>query len=95
MRSGHVVAIDAEKVGRVALQLGAGREKAGDRIDPLAGVTLAVGVGDKVSAGSPLATIEKSGGPEYLESAAGELYKAFTIASDAPEVPSLVVERID
>ena len=94
MRSGYVSEIDAEKVARVALQLGAGREKTGDRIDPLAGVTLAVKVGDKVAVGSPLATLEKSSDPDGLERAAAELYKAFAISSTAPEAKSLILESI-
>ena len=94
MKSGYVSEIDAEKVARVALQLGAGREKAGDRIDPLAGVTLAVKAGDKVAVGAPLATLEKSSDPDGLERAAADLYKAFTISATAPEAKSLVLERI-
>ena len=95
MRSGFVTDIDAEKVGRVALALGAGREQAGDRIDPLAGIQLAVGVGDKVTVGQPLATLEKSFDPDGLERAAADLYKAFTISSSAPESKSLILDRID
>ena len=94
MRSGFVSAIDAEKVARAAFMLGAGREKAGDRIDPRAGVALAVRTGDKVAVGQPLATLEKSFDPEGLEKAAAELYKAFSIASAAPELKPLIVERI-
>ena len=94
MRSGYVESIDAEKVARVALSLGAGREKAGDRIDPLAGVTLAVGVGCKVKTGQQLATLEKSANPDGLESAAADLYRAFRIAPTAPESAPLVLERI-
>ena len=94
MKSGYVSEIDAEKVARVALQLGAGREKTGDRIDPLAGVTLAVKVGDKVAVGAPLATLEKSSDPDGLERAAADLFRAFTITTVAPEVKSLVLERI-
>ena len=94
MRTGYVTAIDAEKVGRVALALGAGREQAGDRIDPLAGVTLAVRVGDKVAVGAPLATLMKSTDPEGLERAAADLYKAFAVSS-APLPPSeLILERV-
>ena len=95
MRSGHVAAIDAEKVARVALTLGAGRLAAGDRIDPRAGVTLDVSVGDRVSVGAPLATLEKSGDPDGLERAAAELFKAFQIAATEPERKALVIERID
>ena len=95
MKSGFVSEIDAEKVARVALQLGAGREQTGDRIDPLAGVTLAVKVGDKVAVGAPLATLEKASDPDGLERAAADLFKAFTISPTAPEARSLILERID
>ena len=95
MRSGFVASIDAEKVGRVALALGAGREQAGDRIDPLAGITLNVSVGDKVAVGQPLATLEKSVDPDGLERAAADLYKAFAVTMTPPEAASLVMERID
>ena len=95
MKSGRVAAIDAEKVARVALSLGAGRLRTGDAIDPRAGVTLAVQVGDRVGTGSPLATLEKSTDPEGLEKAAAELYKAFEIATEAEAPASLILERID
>ena len=95
MRSGYVSAIDAEKVGRAALQLGAGRMKTTDGIDPLAGITLSVQIGDKVAVGTPLATLEKSFDPDGLEKCAADLYKAFTISAEAPAPASLIVERID
>ena len=94
VKSGFVAGIDAEKVGRVALMLGAGREKAGDRIDPLAGVDLSVGIGDRVSVGSPLATLEKSTGPEGLEQAAAELYRAFRITAERPPAENPVIDRL-
>lgn len=78
MRSGVVEAIDAEKVARVALQLGAGREKAADRIDPLAGVTLEVSVGDRVVVGDPLAILESSTS-DKMERLAADLLDAFRI----------------
>ena len=95
MKSGFVTAIDAEKVGKVALALGAGRMEKTDKIDPLAGITLAVRRGDRVSVGSPLATLESSREPDGLERAAADLLKAFTIGRDAPEDVGLVLERID
>jgi len=95
MKSGYVSSIDAEKVGRVALALGAGRLEKTDRIDPLAGITLDVAIGDRVAVGSPLATLESSRGPDGLESAAADLLKAFAISSAAPEPSSIVLERMD
>jgi pyrimidine-nucleoside phosphorylase len=95
MRSGFVSAIDAERVGKVALSLGAGRGKATDRIDPLAGVRLSVAVGDKVSIGAPLATLEKASNPDGLEKAAAELFKAFVISPEAPQDEELILGRVD
>ena len=95
MKSGYVAAIDAEKVGRVALALGAGREKAGDRIDPLAGVTLDVKVGDRVSVGAPLATLAKSTEPDGLEKAAADLFRAFQITPEPPATKPLILETIE
>ena len=95
MKSGYVTSVDAEKVGRVALQLGAGREQTGDRIDPLAGVTLNARIGDKVAVGAPLATLMRSFDPDGLEHAAAELLKAFRIGPDAPADTGLILERID
>ena len=95
MKSGYVTAIDAEKVGRVALALGAGRMEKTDKIDPLAGITLSVKRGDRVSVGSPLATLESSREPDGLERCAADLLKAFTIGPAAPEDAGLVLERID
>ena len=94
MRSGFIGAIDAEKVARVAFELGSGRAAPGESIDPLAGVTLAVKTGDRVAVGDALATLEKSSGPDGLEKCAGELYRAFTIVSSAPERSPLIIERI-
>ena len=95
MKSGYVSAIDAEKVGRVALALGAGRLEKTDRIDPLAGITLAVKRGDRVAVGTPLATLESSREPDGLERAAADLLKAFDISSSVPELSSLVIQSMN
>lgn len=96
MRSGFVTEIDAEKIARAAFMLGAGREKAGDAIDPQAGIDLGVKRGDKVTVGTPLATLMKSTGPEGLEKAAAEALKAFKIESVISSLTNeLILERID
>ena len=66
-----------------------------DRIDPRAGVTLDVKIGDKVSVGSPLATLEKSGEPDGLERAAADLLAAFSFSQTDPGPRSLIAERMD
>ena len=95
MKSGYVAAIDAEKVAKVAFALGAGRAKAGDPIDPLAGVTLSVKRGDRVQSGTALATLETSREPDSLERLAGDLLKAFSIEPAKPEPARLVLTEVD
>ena len=95
MKSGYITAIDAEKVGRVALALGAGRMEKTDKIDPLAGITLSVKRGDRVAVGAPLATLESSREPDGLERAAADLLKAFAIGPAAPDGADLVLERVE
>lgn len=56
-RSGFVAAVDAEAIGRIAANLGAGRAQKEDRIDPAVGVTLAVKVGDRVDRGDEIGNV--------------------------------------
>lgn len=93
--SGYVSSIDAEKVAKVAFALGAGRAKAGDAIDPLAGVTLAVKRGDRVPVGAPLATLETTREPELLERLAADILKAFSITPERPEPRRWIAAEID
>lgn len=94
MKSGFITAIDAEKVAKVALALGAGRLEKSDVIDPLAGVTLAVKRGERVAVGTPLATLESSRQPDGLERCAAELLKAFSIGAAADVDGSLIFETV-
>jgi pyrimidine-nucleoside phosphorylase len=55
--AGWVAHFDAERVGRAAMAMGAGREKVGDCIDPAAGLVLGAKVGDRVEPGSVLVTL--------------------------------------
>ena len=55
--SGYVAEIRAIDVGRLSMQLGAGRARKDDAVDPAAGIVLHVARGDEVHAGTPLATL--------------------------------------
>ncbi len=57
---GYVSAIDVEKVGLAALELGAGRFKTTDSIDPVAGIFIHHKLGSRVQRGQPLATLYAS-----------------------------------
>jgi len=55
--SGMLTALDAEAVGWLAMRMGAGRQSKADIIDPAVGILLHHKSGDKVTSGSPLATL--------------------------------------
>ena len=48
---------DARMIGDAALELGAGRRKKGDPVDPAVGVVMRARIGDRVEPGAPLADI--------------------------------------
>lgn len=56
-RQGVVAEVDAAKIGRVALELGAGRRAVTDAIDPAAGIDRLVARGEAVSKGDRLMTL--------------------------------------
>lgn len=64
---GYINSIDAEKLGKAAVLLGAGRITKSDKIDYTAGITLCVKVGDKVEKGQTLATLYSSQTNDFSE----------------------------
>jgi pyrimidine-nucleoside phosphorylase len=56
-RSGFIQEINAQVVGETSVELGAGRIKKGDPIDPAVGIIIQHKVGDQVKEGEPLFTI--------------------------------------
>jgi pyrimidine-nucleoside phosphorylase len=56
-QAGYVAAIDAEALAWTTVELGAGRRKKGDPIDPAVGIVVQAKVGDLVRAGEPLLVV--------------------------------------
>ncbi|HEV8632757.1 MAG TPA: thymidine phosphorylase [Chloroflexota bacterium] len=56
-RSGYVASVDAEALAWIALELGAGRRRKGDRVDHAVGIVVQAKVGDLVRAGEPLVVV--------------------------------------
>jgi len=93
-RDGYVVRIDALGIAEAALLLGAGRAKAGDAIDPTAGVTLAVAAGSRVAKGDVLLVLETTSHADACASAAAKAASSFAFADTAPAACAPVIERI-
>jgi pyrimidine-nucleoside phosphorylase len=92
-RSGYVVDLNAELVGRAAMVLGAGRDRVEDVIDPAVGLILQAVPGDRVRAGEPLAEVHYRE-PVRLEWALPLLEYAWEIADAPPGSNPLVIETI-
>ncbi len=56
--AGCVASFNTRRIGMLAIELGAGRKKIGDRIDPLAGVVFRKKLGEMVEVGELLATVQ-------------------------------------
>lgn len=56
-KEGYIKSINAEQVGKISCELGAGRKQKTDKIDLSVGIVLHKKVGDKIQKGEKLATI--------------------------------------
>jgi pyrimidine-nucleoside phosphorylase len=90
--SGYVAEMDTTKIGWAVQRLGAGREKAGEPVDPHAGILFHARRGARVERGQPLATLYATS-PEMLAEPAALLKQAITV-SDAPPNTVPLVSRI-
>ena len=93
-RDGFVASVEAEALGWIAVGLGAGRQRQGDRVDLAAGVKAHARPGDRVEAGQPLATLEIGERPVDVETMGARAAAAFRIADERPAATPLVIARL-
>ncbi|MGI8562174.1 MAG: thymidine phosphorylase [Candidatus Dormibacter sp.] len=91
---GYVAAIDALQIGLGCLQLGAGRQKKTDVIDPGAGILIEAPVGHHVRAGEPLAIVHARS-EELIREVAPRLEAAWRIVSQDVVRPRHILARVD
>lgn len=90
---GFVGSIDTEGLGHIVVQLGGGRLREGDRINPSVGLSDLAGIGVAVEPGQPLARVHAATQAQ-AEAALKRLVAAYTIVEEAPLVPPLIVGKI-
>ena len=86
-------ALDAGLVGLAAVELGAGRARKEDAVDPAAGLLLRKRLGDPVRAGETLVELHAAS-EERLDAGAARFRQAMAIADAAPPDRPLLLERI-
>ncbi|HEV2028925.1 MAG TPA: thymidine phosphorylase [Candidatus Dormibacteraeota bacterium] len=91
---GYIESIDALEVGMVGLELGVGRKKKEDRVDPAAGIVIEAPVGARVRAGDPLATVHARS-EELARSVMPRLQKAWRLSEHEVQRPPHVLARVD
>ena len=92
-RAGYVESIDTRTVGLAVVELGGGRARATDAIDPAVGLTRLATIGARVSAEAPLALIHARDAAS-AEAARNRLAAAYRIADAPPPVTAPVLEKI-
>lgn len=74
-KSGYIKWIDAQIVGETSVEMGAGRAKKDDAIDPAVGIVVLHKVGDRVKKGEPLFVLHANS-KQSLEAARGRVLAA-------------------
>ncbi|MEA3287341.1 MAG: thymidine phosphorylase [Candidatus Marinimicrobia bacterium] len=93
-RSGYLALVDTMALGFAGIQLGAGRRVISDEIDYASGLYIHRKLGDRVEADDELLTLF-SNDESALEEVGSQMAQVFKITDEIPEVPPLIVERIE
>lgn len=93
-RSGWVTACDPKELAWVALEMGAGRTRAEQTIDPAVGIELAVVRGEQVQTGQPLAYLHVHEKP-HAKKFSARTRDAFHLSKTRPRPLKLVLGRVD
>lgn len=92
--TGYIKKLDAKSIGLAALLLGAGREKAGDTVDPAVGILMKKRCGDRIEKDEPIAYMYVND-ETNLDEAVSKLVNAVCVADEKPEDEALVCDIIE
>jgi pyrimidine-nucleoside phosphorylase len=91
--SGYIRDVDAVRLGRCAMQLGAGRQHKEDPVDPAVGIWLGGKVGDRVEKGGVLARVYAND-PEQVAWAVREVRGALSVSERPVPKRPVILARI-
>ncbi|MBT3359100.1 MAG: thymidine phosphorylase [Rhodospirillales bacterium] len=90
---GVVISMDTRAVGVAIVELGGGRRRADDIIDPAVGLSDVCAIGEEVDAGHPLAFVHARDKASF-DRAADSLKSAISVGNEAPSSSPVVIQRI-
>lgn len=88
-RTGYLAAVEAEELGRASVDLGAGRHRKDDAIDPAAGIVFLPKIGDRLEAGMEIGVVHGRD-EDAAGAAAGRVLAALAVSEEPVEAPRLV-----
>lgn len=91
--SGYVQCVDADAIGRVVLQLGGGRRRTDDTIDPAAGIDRLVQQGERIEAGDPLMRLHAKN-EELAHSMVNQARTAVTLGDEPAPERTLIISTV-
>jgi pyrimidine-nucleoside phosphorylase len=91
---GYVESINALEIGLACIDLGAGRKKIRDKIDPNAGVVFKKKIGDPIQRGERVATIYADR-REGISSAKSRIEGAIRYSASRPQARPLILSKIE
>jgi pyrimidine-nucleoside phosphorylase len=91
--AGSIAAIDALVLGLIAGELGGGRQRKGDQIDPAVGIVLERKVGERVERGDILATLHTRTARD-VEQVRARLMDTWSFTTSVAPAPPLVYEIV-
>ena len=92
-KSGWIHRVATRDLGLACIELGGGRHKSEDSVDPRVGFTRVVAPGDRVEAGGVLAMVHAASEAD-ADTVAKLLENAFSIADEAPQPSPILVARV-
>ena len=92
---GYLSHMDAEGIGIAAMQLGAGRMRKEDQIDPAAGIVLERKTGDYLQKGEPIARLYSNLDSDAREAAELRLLGALSFSEEKPVARPLVLGTVE
>ncbi len=92
-QDGVLQSLDAEQIGLAAVELGAGRSRKEDKVDPAAGLMLYKRAGDVIRVGDVIAELYSSN-EDWLDAGEARVKRAAQVGEEAIAQKPLVLERI-